>query len=94
MQHHLRKCSLRADRATGDHPTDDTMEAYALGHLDEAQNRSFYGHLSDCRACRTRLRAIIDTIKTIRDVLVLAELSREDAQPTDLGGSNTSSTGT
>lgn len=53
------------------------MERYALGHLTEADSRKFYAHLSACHACRSRLREAVDTIKTIRDALVLAELSRE-----------------
>jgi len=53
------------------------MESYALGHLTESESRRFYGHLSECCDCRFRLREVIKTIKTIRDVLVLAELNRE-----------------
>jgi len=84
MRHETRKCSFRGKRARGFrhtdgsiHPGEEIMESYALGHLTESESRRFYGHLSECCDCRFRLREVIKTIKTIRDVLVLAELNRE-----------------
>jgi len=53
------------------------MESYFLGHLSESDSRRFYIHLSECCDCRYRLREVVQSIKTIRDVLLLAELSRE-----------------
>ena len=37
------------------HPTDQTLQAYGLGKLDDASAGSVSKHLEDCASCRHRV---------------------------------------
>ena len=40
------------------HPTDQTLQAYGLGTLDEDTSASVDSHLAECSACRQRAAEI------------------------------------
>ena len=60
---------------TGNHPSEETLELYAMRRLEEAEEARLEEHLLLCEECRERLQAADDYVRAMRTAL--AELEEE-----------------